>query len=91
MIIADTNHQHTTAMNKPVEIDWLPERNEVKNIFADQAKCERVFGHTAETSLEKGIRKMTDWVMSHGPRQPVRFSNIELEKKRMPLGTNRRV
>ena len=73
-----------TAMNKPVEIDWQPERNEVKNIFADQGRCQEVFGTSGETTLEKGIQKMTDWVMEHGPRDPVRFSNIEISKNLPP-------
>lgn len=73
-----------TAMNKPVEINWLPERNEVKNIYADQSNCRRVFENVPEIELTVGIRRMADWVLQTGPRELVPFPNIEIRKNLPP-------
>jgi UDP-glucose 4-epimerase len=65
---------------KPLQIQHLPERNEVVHAFADHAKVRSVFSPPAPKDLRSGIRLMADWVKRHGPAKPVEFKNIEIHK-----------
>ena len=59
---------------------FLPGRNEVKVSVSDHGKCRRVFGDTAMTSLETGLRAMAKWVRAHGAQQVSVFDEIEIER-----------
>ena len=69
------------AMGKKREVIHLDPRNEVKIAFSDHSRAEKVFGKRNKTSLEAGIRAMTDWVKVHGARESSVFENIEIAKK----------
>jgi UDP-glucose 4-epimerase len=58
----------------------LTPRNEVVHAFANHDKVEKCFGHSGKTSLREGISRMALWVKQHGPRVPIVFNNIEIEK-----------
>lgn len=74
------------AMDVPDHpIRYLEARNEVRHAFSDHSKAERVFGLHASTSLEEGVRRMTEWVKGRGPRATPRFSKIEVERKLPPF------
>jgi UDP-glucose 4-epimerase len=62
------------------KINHLPERNEVKNAYADHAKVKKIFNYAPKTSLTEGIRKMAEWAKKAGPRQTPKFKNIEIER-----------
>ena len=62
----------------------LPARNEVVHAYADHGKVARVFSPPPPVPLSAGIARMAAWVKSHGPRQPVEFSNIEVKKNLPP-------
>jgi UDP-glucose 4-epimerase len=68
------------AMGKEYRVAHLDPRNEVVIAFSDHSKEERVFGKRERTSLEEGIRRMAEWVATHGSRESSVFENIEIEK-----------
>ncbi len=65
------------------EIRYLPARNEVVNAYSDHSKAKKIFGikEGTFTTLEDGIRKMTEWAKTAGARKSSRFSNIEIMEK----------
>lgn len=72
------------AFDVEPEIRHLPARNEVVHAFASHERAEAVFGRRETVSLEEGIRRMAHWVRSQGPRKPVVFSGIEVERNLPP-------
>ncbi len=62
------------------ELNFLPERNEVKHAYADHSKLKEVFGVNASVSIEEGIYKMASWVKEIGVRSSAEFSNIEIHE-----------
>ena len=72
------------AMGRECKKNHLPPRNEVKHAFADHSKAERVFGQRTKTSLEEGIRIMTDWVKAQGARESSVFGEIEILRNLPP-------
>jgi hypothetical protein len=44
----------------------------------------RVFDLNEPVPLRDGIRRMADWVRAKGPREPVVFDHIEIEKNLPP-------
>jgi UDP-glucose 4-epimerase len=68
------------VMGSKCQIANLDPRNEVKVAFSDHSKAERVFGHTAKTTLPEGIHAMAEWVKVHGARTSSVFENIEVAK-----------
>lgn len=69
------------ALDKPCQMKHLEARNEVVHAFSDHAKVARIFGEQQPVDLRTGIQRMAQWVLAHGPCQPVKFENIEIEKK----------
>lgn len=61
----------------------LEARNEVTVAFSNHAKAETVFGKSAKTPLELGVRAMAEWVKRCGARESSIFEEIEV-KKNMP-------
>jgi UDP-glucose 4-epimerase len=72
------------AMTSELRVEHLPPRNEVKIAFSDHSKAERVFGQRNKVSLGDGIRRMAEWVKSHGSRESSVFENIEILEKLPP-------
>ncbi len=72
------------SMGMPCRVLHLDARNEVKAAFSDHSKMERVFGVRAETSLERGMRAMAEWVKRHGARESSVFGEIEILKNMPP-------
>jgi UDP-glucose 4-epimerase len=72
------------AMGCPCTLKHLDPRNEVKFAFSDHSKAERVFGKREKTSLEAGIRRMADWVKTHGARTSGVFQDIEIRRNLPP-------
>jgi UDP-glucose 4-epimerase len=68
------------AMNKPASIRHLETRKEVLHAVADHSKLERVFDYRAKWRLEDGLKRMAEWALSTGPREPSRRSDIEVWK-----------
>jgi UDP-glucose 4-epimerase len=69
-----------TAMEKESRTQHLEARKEVKIAFSDHSKTETVFGNMQKTSLEAGIRSMSEWVKKHGARESNVFGAIEITK-----------
>ncbi|MFT6501824.1 MAG: UDP-glucose 4-epimerase [Crocinitomicaceae bacterium] len=67
------------GMDEPLK--YLPARNEVVHAFADHSKVKRVFGVGNFTSLEDGLKDMSDWAKSVGARESSVFDNIEITEK----------
>jgi UDP-glucose 4-epimerase len=59
-------------------------RNEVVHAFSDHSRLKEAFGDHPTVSLQEGIQLMAEWVMAHGPRQPVVFTDIEVRDKLPP-------
>ncbi len=68
------------TMGRPCEVRHLEARNEVKVAFSDHTKVEAIFGRQQKTSLQDGIRVMTDWVRERGARESNVFADIEILK-----------
>ena len=79
------NHLAKVIMNvlgKTTNIDYLPDRHEVRHAYADHAKIRKFFPELPEPiSLEAGIQRMADWAKTHGPRKTKLFMDIEITKK----------
>lgn len=65
-------------------VDHLPARNEVKHAFSDHSKVHRVFGQPGSTTLEDGVARMVQWAQEQGPKEPSRFSGVEVLKNLPP-------
>ena len=68
------------SMGVEQELLHLPARNEVLHANADHSKLKQAFSGGAQTELRTGIQRMADWAKQHGPREPSRFGNIEIEE-----------
>ncbi len=73
------------AFKLPCVLQHLPARKEVVHAFCDHTKVRQVFDPPPPVDLQKGIRRMADWVRSHGPAIPVRFPDIEIHEN-LPAG-----
>ncbi len=62
------------------EISFLPERNEVKEAWADHSRVQKVFNHQPKIDLKTGVERMAKWAKKHGPRKGKKFTNIEVDK-----------
>ena len=67
-------------MGVEANIQFLPERNEVKNAFASHQKLTQYFNPPPVTPIEQGIKSMAEWVKEIGPRKSKSFSNIEIRE-----------
>jgi len=80
--LADVVRRAMGAPDHPT--DHLPARNEVVHAFSDHAKVHEVFGDTGATTLEEGVARMVEWARASGPREPTRFTGIEIRKNLPP-------
>ena len=72
------------SMGIDPKIKFLPARNEVAHAYSDHSKANKVFGIRKTTDLKDGVKKMVDWSLSAGPKNPKKFKNIELTKNMPP-------
>jgi UDP-glucose 4-epimerase len=69
------------ALGVTPDIRHLEARNEVLHAYSDHEKVRRVFDPPEPIDLRTGLQRMATWVKEHGPCTPVKFGNIEIEKK----------
>jgi UDP-glucose 4-epimerase len=68
------------AIGKPLNINYLDARNEVKIAFSDHSKAYRIFGGREKMSLPDGVNAMAEWVRKHGARESNIFEGIEVPR-----------
>ncbi len=73
-----------TAFSVPLNVEYLPPRNEVEHVFASHDKVRRILGATPAVDLETGIRRMADWVRVTGQRASQPLNTIELSRSLPP-------
>ncbi len=66
------------------KINHLPARHEVKHIYADHSKLNKIFNISEYVSLDEGLQKMADWVKEVGIRHSKQYENIEILEKLPP-------
>ena len=69
-----------SVMDKNVSIQYLPQREEVVESFADLAKYNHIFQPYSSTSLEYGLQKMAQWVTNNFLSNESTAIAIEVEK-----------
>lgn len=72
------------AFDNPAALEHLPARKEVQDAYASHKKLVDFFGPQPNTSLTVGIQRMAEWVKKVGPRDSIKFKNIEVEKNLPP-------
>ncbi|MCF6157497.1 MAG: NAD-dependent epimerase/dehydratase family protein [wastewater metagenome] len=83
--VNDLVHLVAKAFDMTPEVRYLPARKEVVHAFCDHTLIRSVFQLARPTPLSIGIKRMADWVKSIGPRQPIGFDSVEVDKN-FPLG-----
>ena len=78
-------HMVAHAFGIEPDIEFLPEREEVRHAYSSHEKLRTAFEPPDPTPLEVGIGAMADWAKRAGPRQSKRFTNIEVERD-LPAG-----
>ena len=58
----------------------LEARNEVTVAYSDHSAAHAVFGPSANTPLDEGLRRMARWVRDVGARESPRFGSIEVSR-----------
>ncbi len=77
------------AMNVPLAIEHLPERNEVKFAYADHSRIKRFFpDYAPKVTLQEGVKKMVIWAKKYGAQKSKNFDNIEITEKLPPSWRN---
>lgn len=71
--------------NVKSEVNYQPERNEVKHAYSAHEKVKKYFDVEKEYSLEEGIHRMAVWAKDKGPRATKKFDNIEIMEKLPPI------
>lgn len=66
------------ALNKEVDIVFLPERNEVKHAYSNHDRAREAFKISDNVSLEEGVMRMAKWAEKVGSRETKKFDNIEI-------------
>jgi len=72
------------AMGVPLEVEYLPARNEVKYAYSDHKHLKKVFNYKPTVELEEGVARMAAWAKSIGPQKQYIFENIDIEKNLPP-------
>jgi UDP-glucose 4-epimerase len=68
------------AMGRDARIRHLEARKEVLHAVADHSKVAEVFGYRAKWALEPGLKRMAEWALRIGPREPSRRADVEVER-----------
>ncbi len=72
------------SMGVEPKIELLLARNEVAHAYSDHSKANKIFGIKKTTDLKIGVKKMVEWSLLAGPKNPKKFKNIEVEKNMPP-------
>lgn len=78
--ILELGEQIAASFGCKASFRHLEARKEVVHAFADHDKAKRVFNFVSPVSLSDGVERMARWVQEVGPRTPVKFSAVEVEK-----------
>lgn len=62
------------------DIIHLEPRHEVKHAWSSYEKSEEILGYKENTTLERGLELMWEWVQTQPVRDPVYWKDYELEK-----------
>lgn len=73
------------AMGVEARIEHLPPRHEVQHAYSSHEKVQSVFGARSLHSLDEGLRRMAEWVRTHGARSSRRFDGIEIMRNLPPV------
>jgi len=73
------------VMGKDVRINYLEPRNEVMHAYSSHIKADSVFKINDKTDLITGLKRMAEWVKSHGAKATKEFAEIEIEEKLPPV------
>jgi len=73
------------VLETPVQITYLPARNEVVHAYSSHEKTEQFFQTPPATELRTGLAKMAAWVRQVGARKTNEFANIEITRN-LPKG-----
>lgn len=68
-------------------VKHLDARNEVYIAYSEHEACRKVFGESKNTTLEDGLKLMSEWVKIHGARETPKFTDIEIHEKLPPYWT----
>jgi UDP-glucose 4-epimerase len=68
------------AMGCEKKVTHLEARHEVKLAFCSHDRVKQVFGDRPLTSIEQGVRLMSEWAKKHGARESKPFQGIEIAK-----------
>lgn len=66
------------------KITHLSPRKEVKHAYSDHKRLERYFRYKSRYDLQKGLQRMSRWVLSHGAKKSKKFKHIEILKNLPP-------
>jgi len=73
-------HVVAQAFGVDAEVEFVPERDEVKHAYASHEKLKRTFEVPEPTPLELGIGAMAEWAKKVGPRRSMAFEEIEVTR-----------
>jgi len=77
------------AMDVPLNVKHLPERNEVKVAYADHSKIKKFFPeYSPKVNLEEGVKRMVVWAKKYGAQKSKNFDNIEIVRNLPPSWLN---
>lgn len=69
-----------TAMQVPLQIQYLKAREEVVHAYSDHTLFKTVFTPKPTVPLAQGLLKTATWVKQHGARESSTFEHIEIQK-----------
>ena len=78
-------HMAAASLGVEANIEFLPERPEVTDMYASHAKVRSLFDLPEPTSLEVGLGRMAKWAQEVGPRRSKPFAAIEVDRN-LPSG-----
>ena len=76
-------------MGVPLNVEYLPDRNEVRDVYAEHSKIRKFFPEYKSTiDLQEGIFRMVKWAKQYGAQKSKRFDRIEIERNLPPSWRN---
>ena len=72
------------AFSVPLNVRYLPARNEIEHVFSSHEKVRRILGAEPTIDLDTGIPRMADWVRATGQRASQPLNSIELSRTLPP-------
>jgi UDP-glucose 4-epimerase len=82
--ILELAEEVAAALDRPCRVRHLDPRSEVLHAFSDHTKARSTFDPPLPIDLKTGIRRMAEWVRSHGPAAAVRLGPVEVPKNLPP-------